>query len=144
VGELLAREAGLEIEHHFSGPDELLRTLATNPPPDVILLDIQMGERNGLDAVRPIKSLAPRTRVLMFTTFFNPEWQERALFEGASDYLLKTDGIQNVAARIRSPVHDKSPKTFSCRPKVASPMHLAENGSSLLRRSLGALRLLPN
>jgi len=85
VADLLARETDLDIDRHFSGPDELLTTLATKPGPDVILLDIQMGERNGLDAVRPIKSLAPGTRVLMFTTCFNPEWRERALSEGASD-----------------------------------------------------------
>src|ERR1039458_10891330 len=67
VAELLSLQSGIECARHFSSPDELLSTLASKPGPDVILLDVQMGERNGLDAVRPIKSLARATRVLMFT-----------------------------------------------------------------------------
>ena len=106
VGELLDREDGIQCTRQFSSPDELLSTLASKPGPDVILLDVQMGERNGLDAVRPIKSLAPATRVLMFTTCFDPLWQERALNEGASDYLLKSYEMKKVAARIRRPAED--------------------------------------
>jgi DNA-binding NarL/FixJ family response regulator len=106
VGELLGYEADIECARQFSSPDQLLSTLASHPGPDVILLDVQMGDRNGLDAVRPIKSLTPSTRVLMFTTCFNPEWRERALSEGASDYLLKTDTLKKVAARIRCPAGD--------------------------------------
>ena len=140
VGDLLALETDIEIARHFSGPDELLSTLATKPGPDVILLDIQMREHNGLDAVRPIKVLTPGTRVLMFTTCFNPAWCERALFEGAADYLLKTDGITKVAARIRSPAQDRRPKPVACRRMKPSKERLAINGFSLLRRTLGMLR----
>jgi CheY-like chemotaxis protein len=106
VGDLLDREGGIECTRQFSGPDELLFTLASKPGPDVILLDVQMGERNGLDAVRPIKSLTPTTRVLMFTTCFDSERRERALNEGASDYLLKSYPLKKVADRIRCPAND--------------------------------------
>src|SRR5258706_4275265 len=57
VAEMLGRENGIECARHFSSPDALLSELASKPGPDVILLDVQMGDRNGLDAVRPIKSL---------------------------------------------------------------------------------------
>ena len=144
VGDLLALETDIDVVRHFSGPDELLSTLATKPGPDVILLDIQMGRRNGLDAVRPVKLLSPGTRVLMFTTCFNPAWRERALLEGASDYLLKTDGITKVAERIRSPADDKSPKPCSSRRQPPSPNPLPANCSSLWRRALGILRPLRN
>ena len=59
---------GIECARDFSSPDALLSELASKPGPDVILLDVQMGDRNGLDAVRPIKSLTRSTRVLMYTT----------------------------------------------------------------------------
>jgi len=101
VAEMLARRSGIECARQFSSPNALLSALASKPGPDVILLDVQMGDQNGLDAVRPIKSLARSTRVLMYTTCFDHEWQERALNDGASDYLLKTDSVEKVVERIR-------------------------------------------
>jgi DNA-binding NarL/FixJ family response regulator len=115
----------------------------------VILLDVQMGDRNGLDAVRPIKSLTPSTRVLMFTSCFNPEWRARALSEGASDYLLKTDTLSKVAARIRCPATDANPLTQLRRrakcPAAKSVVHQAvrandAKSSGFFRRPLGMLR----
>lgn len=101
IAELLERRDGIECARQFSSPDALLAALASKPGPDVILLDVQLGERNGLDAVRPIKSLARSTRVLMFTTCYDPEYHQRALAEGASDYLLKGDSLDRLVASIR-------------------------------------------
>ena len=109
VAELLSSQGGIECARHFSSPDALLSELASKPGPDVILLDIQMGDRNGLDAVRPIKSLTRATRVLMFTTSNDPAWRERALNEGASDYLLKSSPVDTVAERIRGSANDPAP-----------------------------------
>src|ERR1017187_749655 len=77
VAEMLSHFGGIECARHFSSPDALLSTLASKPGPDVILLDVQLGDRNGLDALRPIKSLTRSTRVPMYTTCNNPEWRER-------------------------------------------------------------------
>ncbi|MEI7534500.1 MAG: response regulator transcription factor [Verrucomicrobiae bacterium] len=144
VGELLGQEDGIECARHFSSPVNLLSTLASQPGPDVILLDVQMGEHNGLDAVRPIKSLAPSTRVLMFTTCFNSEWRERALNDGASDYLLKTSEFKNVVARIRCPANDAKPK-LQRRQKVPSVNRLTVDKSPRwVNHSLGILRALWN
>jgi DNA-binding NarL/FixJ family response regulator len=109
VAEALGHQDGIECARHFSSPDALLSELASKPGPDVILLDVQMGDRNGLDAVRPIKSLTRSTRVLMFTTCNDPKWRQRALSEGASDYLLKSFPVEKVAARIRCPAGDLTP-----------------------------------
>lgn len=145
VGELLDREGGIQCTRQFSGPDELLSTLASKPGPDVILLDVQMGERNGLDAVRPIKSLTPATRVLMFTTCFDPLWRERALNDGASDYLLKSYEMKKVAARIRCPAEDvnRDVRHRVIRPKLNSA---AKNDSNprLLGRVLEMFRAVRN
>ena len=105
-GNLLAKEDGIECPRHFASPVELLNTLANQPAPDVILLDVQMGPHNGLDAVRPIKQLAPAIRVLMFTTCFDTTWRYRAFQDGASDYLLKSYDLKKVADRIRCSKND--------------------------------------
>jgi DNA-binding NarL/FixJ family response regulator len=157
VAEMLDQLGGIECARHFSSPDELLSTLASKPGPDVILLDVQMGDRNGLDAVRPIKSLTRSTRVLMFTTCYNRAWRERALVEGASDYLLKSETMERVAARIRNPAEDPAPnftprRRPSCAPeqKLAQQLQsrqantIADRSPHLLSRTLRMLRLFSN
>jgi DNA-binding NarL/FixJ family response regulator len=152
VAEMLSTFGGIECARHFSSPDALLSALASKPGPDVILLDVQMGDRNGLDAVRPIKSLTRSTRVLMFTTCYNRDWRERALGGGASDYLLKTDTMERVAARIRNPAEDPAPKTAarrraSCPPERPMKTHQTSSVTEpprLLSRTLRMLRLFSN
>ena len=153
VADLLSHLGGIECARHFSSPDALLSALASRPGPDVILLDVQLGDRNGLDAVRPIKSLTRSTRVLMFTTSNNQNWRERALCEGASDYLLKSDSMEHVAARIRNPADDPAPgqvsrRRASCAPPKSLPSRqassLAARAPHWLCRPLNLLRWWAN
>ena len=147
IAEVLGQQGGIDCVRHFSSPDALLSALASKPGPDVILLDVQMGDRNGLDAVRPIKSLTRATRVLMFTTCYNHEWRERALDEGASDYLLKSDKMEKVVARIRTADQDPATKYYSrrrsnhpVRKAVVRHPDSADKSPRMLSRTLGALR----
>ena len=103
VADLLSRREGIECARQFASPDALLSALASKRGPDVILLDVEMGAQNGLDAVRPIKSLTRSTRVVMFTTFYDPENHQRALSHGASDYLLKSGSLEKLVECIRPP-----------------------------------------
>jgi DNA-binding NarL/FixJ family response regulator len=153
LAELLSLQGGIECARHFSSPDALLSELASKPGPDVILLDVQMGDRNGLDAVRPIKSLTRSTRVLMFTTCDNLAWRERALQDGASGYLLKSAPVENVAERIRRAAADPASGNFvrrrarrpdaraSAEPSTGS---VAEKSPRLLNRTLKMLRFFSN
>ena len=153
VAELLSRRDGIQCARQFASPDALLSALASKPGPDVILLDVQMGDQNGLDAVRPIKSLARSTRVLMYTTCHDHEWRERALSDGASDYLLKTDPVEKVVARIRFPAEDPVPNSYHRRrPKRSGeksvptppPNPVVDESARSLRRTLKMLRSLWN
>ena len=101
LANILNEEVGLRIERQFPCPTAVLKALAFEEPPDVILLDIEMGEENGLDAVRPIKELAKDTHVLMLTTFAGPLARERAFREGASDFMFKSWPVQEITSHIR-------------------------------------------
>lgn len=153
VAEILGHQDGIVCARHFSSPDELLSTLASKPGPDVILLDVQMGDRNGLDAVRPIKSLTRSTRVMMFTTCNNREWRARAFGDGASDYLLKSEAMEKVVARIRCPANDPNPnasfrrrsrRSSECSVTVQPAQPTADKSPRFLRRTLGMIRALWN
>lgn len=99
--DLFDRCEGVRCTGAFGSPNEVLSALASKVGPDVILLDIHMGELNGLDAIRPIKSLSRTTQVLMLTTFFDSESESRALTSGASGFLLKSFPIETILKSIR-------------------------------------------
>ena len=103
LAELLVQQQGIDCPRQFDSPDAVLSALASKAGPDVLLLDIHMRDRNGLDAIRPIKSLARSTRVLMLTTFYNSDSHSRALEEGASGFLLKTCEVRRLVEDIRKP-----------------------------------------
>ena len=103
LAEFLVTQQGIDCPRQFDSPDAALSALASKTGPDVLLLDIQMRDRNGLDAIRPIKSLARSTRVLMLTSFYNSDSHSRALEEGASGFLLKTREVHRLVEDIRKP-----------------------------------------
>jgi DNA-binding NarL/FixJ family response regulator len=58
--------------------------------PDVTLMDIQMPEMNGIDAIRAIRSEFPDAKIVVLTTYDGDVQALRALQAGASGYLLKS------------------------------------------------------
>ena len=87
--QLLVRSGGFNCELQFNSAESLLDGLATEPAPDVILLDVEMGGMTGVDALRPIRALAPDVRVLIVTSFWDPLYEVQAVRNGASAYLVK-------------------------------------------------------
>jgi len=99
---LLGQQGGIECSRYFPSAEAVLDALASEAPPDVILLDIDMGGLSGLDAIRPIKSLAGSTHVFMLTSFYDSQRRSRALRDGATDFLLKIDTVEKISKSIRS------------------------------------------
>jgi DNA-binding NarL/FixJ family response regulator len=60
-----------------------------------------MGGMSGLDAIAPIKRLAPQTAVLMLTTLYGPDDRRRAIESGASDMLSKSFRVEEIVERAR-------------------------------------------
>jgi DNA-binding NarL/FixJ family response regulator len=77
--------------------------LVTTLDPDVVLMDIQMPEMDGLEATRRIAALgrAETSRVLILTTFEVDEYVYEALRAGASGFLLKRTPAADLIAGIR-------------------------------------------
>ena len=112
---LLGTEPGYECAGQFSSAEALLEALVRETPPDVILLDIEMRGRSGLDALRSIRTLASATRVLILTTFNDTYNRARALREGAADFVLKSSA-GNIFEHIRRAM--ETGLTGGCVPSV--------------------------
>ena len=70
-----------------TGTEAVQRAIALNP--DVILLDIEMPDLDGVEALRQIKAACPNARAIMFTAFDADERIVAAVQAGAQGYLLK-------------------------------------------------------
>ena len=70
--------------------------------PDVVLLDVRMPDRNGIDALKDILAADPKRRVVMLTTSDAEEDVFRAIEEGALGYVMKDSEISVISAAIKS------------------------------------------
>ena len=70
--------------------------------PDVTLMDLQMPEMNGLDALIAIRNEFPDARIIMLTTYVGDAQILRALKAGAQGYLLKNTLHKELLDRIRA------------------------------------------
>lgn len=117
--ELLVRSNNFNCEFQFHSAEALLDGLAHVPAPDVILLDVEMGGMTGVDALRPIRVLAPSVRVLIVTSFWDPMYEAQAMRDGASAYLIKAHAPVNLVGEIHRAL--AAPVKMSPLTPVAAP-----------------------
>jgi DNA-binding NarL/FixJ family response regulator len=70
--------------------------------PDITLMDLQMSEMNGLDAIIAIRGEFPEARIIVLTTYAGDVQALRALKAGARAYLLKDSLHKELLATIRA------------------------------------------
>ena len=97
---LLATCDDIEVIAEASNGKEALKQLESIIP-DVVLMDIRMPVMNGVEATKAIKEKYPSITIIILTTFDDDQYILDALRNGASGYLLKDMGIQQLASAIR-------------------------------------------
>ena len=95
---VLAQRPDFTIEAEASDGLELLAALRNAPPPDLVILDISMPRMRGIEAIREIKSISEKIRVLVLTMHRDERLLYEAFIAGADGYLLK----ENVAKELFS------------------------------------------
>jgi len=121
LAERFSQEDDINCARQFSSAEAVIAALVDEPPPDVILLDVNMGGMSGVNAVRPIKSLAPATRVVMLTTFHDLYAEADALRAGACGFLLKVDDFSKILDWVRNPQSARVRAAFKAIPPQEPP-----------------------
>src|SRR6187401_427673 len=98
---VLQQEADIELVGEASDGAEAVEK-ATELMPDVVLMDVRMPKRSGIEAAGQIKDLLPHVKILMLTISDEEADLYEAIKAGASGYLLKEIPIDEVAEAIRS------------------------------------------
>jgi two-component system NarL family response regulator len=97
---LLGVEDDIEVVGE-AGDGVAATELAASAVPDVILMDVRMPKRSGIEACVAIKEVAPTARIIMLTVSDEEVDLYDAVKNGASGYLLKDSSIDEVAQAIR-------------------------------------------
>ncbi|MYD74623.1 MAG: response regulator transcription factor [Chloroflexi bacterium] len=92
-----------EVVGQASDGDEAVR-LAAELSPQVVLLDVIMPKKDGVEACREILQSAPETRVVMLTASPEEDAVIEALSAGATGYLLKETGVDQLLSTVRDVV----------------------------------------
>ena len=98
---IIEADPELELIGEFGGGLGAAEFVMYNNP-DVVLLDVRMPDRNGIDALKDILAADPKRRVVMLTTSDAEEDVFRAIEEGALGYVMKDSEISVISAAIRS------------------------------------------
>ena len=145
---ILNESSEVECTRTFSRSEHAIEALREEGnPPDVILLDIEMPGMGGLEAIKPLKEIAPLTQILMITAYSYDDYIRRSIAAGASGYLLKNSSGREFVQAIQTAVKGGTPIAPSVLTKMVKMIAQEEPPSptpDLTSRELDILRLIKN
>ncbi len=144
---ILGAEPGVEVVGAATDGDEAMR-LVHELSPDVLLLDIRMPVRDGLETVRALRAEGVETPAVMLTTFETDAYVVEALRSGANGFLLKDVRADRLVAALRAAAGGDAVLAPSVARRVATELgrhrrsDAAESLSRLTERERDVLDLM--
>ena len=89
---------------------------------DVIILDISMPGKSGLDLIKDLKQMQPLARILMLSMYPEDRFAMRAIIAGASGYLTKEMASEEIVTAIRTINGGRNYITHSLADKIADEL----------------------
>ena len=103
---LLSTKPGLEVLGEArNGEDAVAKALRLKP--DLVIMDLVMPKKGGVDAIREISEKMPGCRILVLTTFATSAEMSKALANGAQSAIMKSASNSELVAAIRATAEGK-------------------------------------
>jgi len=129
----------------FSSAEDALQQLPELTP-DIVIMDINLPDMNGIECIRQMKGKSPATQFMMFTVYENDEKVFEALKAGASGYLLKNTGLLQLTEALKELHNGGSPMSANIARKLVTLFRDNEKESpdleQLTKREKELLQLL--
>ncbi len=119
----LERSGDMQVVRTFSSGDDFLDTMDSLDL-HVVLMDINMPGRNGIETVRAAKQRKPGVQYLMLTIFENPAYIFDALCAGATGYLLKSTPSEELLDAVRDILRGGSPMNSAIARMVVNSLQI--------------------
>lgn len=101
IKSLLVNEKGIKLVGEALNGKEVL-SLLDKEKADIVLLDVNMPEMDGIEATKQIRQRYPLVKILMLTMYNNQEFVFGLMNAGASGYILKNTGKAELLEAIKS------------------------------------------
>jgi DNA-binding NarL/FixJ family response regulator len=137
IAALIATQSDMQLAGEASNGKEAVQ-LHRQLQPDVTLMDLQMPDMSGLDAIIAIRSEQPAARIIVLTTYSGDVLAQRALKAGAHAYVLKSLVRTEILNTIRT-VHAGEKQIQA---DVAAEMAKHAADAALTTRELEVLKLV--
>jgi len=115
VSAFLASQPDFEVVGEAKSGIEAV-DLALKHVPDVVLMDLVMAKMDGVEATRQVKTVSPRTKIVVLTSYHQDEYIFPALQAGAISYILKDVKMDELADALRRAAQGEA----TLHPRVAS------------------------
>jgi len=131
IADIIDAADGLEVVGESGGVRGTLGRIAATLP-DVVVLDVRLGDGNGVDLCRDIRSAFPRIACLMLTAFDDDDASRLAVLAGAAGYVLKDIRGQHLVDGIRQVARGRSLISPVLRDRVAAELQSAAPVTGLI------------
>jgi NarL family two-component system response regulator LiaR len=146
IRDFLELQPDLSIIGEATSGEEAVR-LASELAPDVVLMDLVMPGMGGVEATRLVKQASPHSQIIVLTSYHEDEYIFPALRAGATSYILKDIGPNELADAIRKVARGESVLHPRVAARVVQEMRGARRDTpnlfnELSERELEVLRLI--
>jgi len=138
---LLQGEKSIEFIGHASNAASCLSFLK-NQQPDVVLMDISMPDKTGVELCKEVRQLYPHVFVIGLSTFNQFTFIDAMMENGASGYLLKNAGKEEIITAVREVAKGKTYMSDEAAATLKNDAH--EDSPVLTRRENEILRMIAN
>lgn len=142
---LIGNAADLKFVGAYSSCDDVLENMIDDIP-DVVLMDINMPGRSGIECVEALRLEIPDMKILMLTNYSDDERVFDSLRAGAVGYLLKNSSIEKISEAIKEAHNGGAPMSGEIAQKVLAYFQSQKKNvkytTELSERELDVLRAL--